>query len=69
MTQTPSPPASKLPPRWVLIIVGLLVIHAACMLIAVWIATRQSTGAIPDYYQKAVHWDQSQAQTRKSDKH
>ena len=68
MTQEPSRPASKVPPRWVLIIVGLLVIHAACMLLAVWIATRQSTGAIPGYYQQAIDWDRSHAATRESAK-
>ncbi|MFI5378230.1 MAG: FixH family protein [Tepidisphaerales bacterium] len=69
MTQSPGRPTSKLPPRWVLIVVGLLAIHAGCMLIAVWIATREGSGAIPDYYQKAINWDRSHAQTRESAKH
>ena len=69
MTQGPTRNASKVPPRWVLIVVGLLAIHATCMLIAVWIATREGSGAIPGYYQKALNWDHPQPETRPSARH
>ncbi len=69
MTPDPTGKPSKLPPRWVLIVAGLLVMHAAGMLIAVWVVTRESTGAIPGYYQKAINWDRSQPQTRESGRH
>jgi nitrogen fixation protein FixH len=59
-------PASRR--RWPMIIVGLLVGHTALMIAFVCIATRDKSFSVdPDYYGKAVHWDQSQAEQRASD--
>ena len=46
-------------------IVGLLSLHVAAVLVMVWVATRDRSFAVePDYYQKALHWDDSQQQER-----
>jgi hypothetical protein len=51
--------------RWPLFVIALLVGHICLMTVAVAIATHDRNGAvIPDYYQKAVNWDRTQAQLR-----
>jgi hypothetical protein len=48
--------------RWPLIVLGLLVGHISLMVVAVIIATHdQANTVLPDYYQKAQHWDQDRA--------
>ena len=59
------PPPSRR--RWPRIIVGLLVGHTALMITFVVIATRDTSFSVdPDYYGKAIHWDESQARERAS---
>lgn len=54
--------------RWPLIIISLLGIHVVLMLTAAAIATHDgSFTVLPDYYRKAVHWDESRAAQRASD--
>lgn len=54
--------------RWPWIIVGLLAAHTTLMIVFVVIATRDKSFSVdPDYYGKAVHWDDLQAQQRASD--
>ena len=54
--------------RWPFIIAGLLVVHTGTMLTFVTIASRDPTFSVdPDYYGKAVRWDQDQARRRASD--
>lgn len=54
--------------RWPLILVGLLAGHAAIMVVAVAIATNDKSFAVPpDYYGRAVHWDEHQAALRASE--
>jgi cytochrome c oxidase assembly factor CtaG len=57
---TPVRPATKKPgfPRWGLIAIGLLVAHMTLMITAVVVISRSKYEVVPDYYQKAVHWDQ-----------
>ncbi len=67
----PSPDTSIKPrprhPRWPWIIIALLGGHVVLMSIAVTMAERDKHFAVvPDYYQKAVHWDQEQDQLRAS---
>ena len=53
--------------KWPWIIVGLLSVHVAGMVTAAMIATHDRSFAVVDnYYEKAVHWDQSQAILRAS---
>jgi nitrogen fixation protein FixH len=55
--------------KWPLIVVGLLTGHFSIMVVAVVIATHDKSFAVlPDYYQKAVHWDDSQAELRASER-
>lgn len=55
--------------RWPIIVITLLVIHVGLMLTAVAIATADRSFAVtPNYYQKAVHWDQTKALQQASDK-
>jgi nitrogen fixation protein FixH len=55
--------------KWPLIVVGLLTGHVSVMIVAVVIATHDKSFAVlPDYYQKAVHWDQGQAELRASER-
>ena len=55
--------------RWPWIIVGLLGGHVTIMVVAVIIATNdRSFAVVPNYYQRAVNWDQTQAQKRASEK-
>ncbi len=50
------------------LVIGLLSAHVAGMVLAVIIATGDhSFVALPDFYSKAVKWDQSQEAARKSD--
>ena len=72
---SPGPAADSAPPRrrrggnrWALIVVALLITHASAMIIAVLIATGDpSFAVVPDYYQKALSWDQRRAALRGSD--
>jgi nitrogen fixation protein FixH len=55
--------------KWPVIIIGLLVAHTLLMLTAVTIATSdRSFAVVPNYYQKAVDWDQTKAAQQASDK-
>lgn len=61
----PRKPAGK----WPWIIVGLLGGHVTIMIIAVTIAVHdRSFSVVPNYYQRAVNWDQTQAEKRASEK-
>ena len=61
-----SPRSARRP--WLKIIIGLLVGHTALMMAFVVIATRDASFSVnPDYYGKAVRWDQDQARRRASD--
>lgn len=54
-------------PRWPFIIVGLLGLHVTGMVIAVTIAQRdRGMLIVPNYYDKAQHWDAAQAERRAS---
>jgi len=52
--------------RWPAIIVGLLVGHVVLMMFCVSYAVQNHTtaGVTPDYYNKALHWDESRQQQR-----
>ncbi|MEM6568837.1 MAG: FixH family protein [Planctomycetota bacterium] len=51
--------------RWPLIVVGLLATHVAAMLLAVKVATAGGGHTIvPDYYQKALAWDDMREEAR-----
>jgi hypothetical protein len=53
--------------RWPLIIGGLLATHVGAMMLAVQIASGDSGHAVlPDYYDKAVGWDDRRAEERES---
>ncbi|MEM6673548.1 MAG: FixH family protein [Planctomycetota bacterium] len=53
--------------RWPLIIVGMLLTHVSAMMLAVKIASGDTGHAVlPDYYQRAVAWDDLQAEARAS---
>jgi nitrogen fixation protein FixH len=57
----------RIPPHvgWPAAIIGALAIHVVVSLATVWVATSNPSYAVEeDYYQKAVHWDQRQAQER-----
>jgi nitrogen fixation protein FixH len=55
-------------PRWGLVVVGLLCAHVSGMILAVRIATGDPTfTSVPDYYQRAVAWDDQAASQRASD--
>jgi nitrogen fixation protein FixH len=43
--------------KWILIIVGLLVGNVAAMVILMLAASTSSAGVIPNYYDKAAHYD------------
>ena len=54
---------------WPWIIVGLLLCHVTLMVAAAAIATRDpSFAVVPNYYEKGVNWDKTQAEKRASDK-
>ncbi|QNN24823.1 FixH family protein [Planctomycetales bacterium ZRK34] len=54
--------------NWPMLIVSLLGLQIVLCVIAVYLAVSDPTMAIePDYYKKAVHWDQSAAEQRESD--
>lgn len=62
-------PARKQSMRWPLIVTGLLFCHVVLMLSVAAIAVRDpSFSVLPNYYQKALNWDQSQAAKRESAK-
>ena len=62
-------PARKRRPLWPFIIVGLLATHVTGMVIAFTIAQRDSSFlVVPNYYDKAQHWDQARAEQRASEK-
>jgi nitrogen fixation protein FixH len=53
--------------RWPLIIIAMLATHVTIMMIAVTLATRDPDfSVVPDYYNKATHWDQQQAALKAS---
>ena len=53
--------------RWPMIIVGLLAGHVTLMMVACAIATHdKSFSVVPNYYGRAVNWDQEQALRRAS---
>lgn len=73
-TTVPSSPPPEQPPRprqsrrWPLIIVAMLVVHVLLMATATVIATHDRSFAVmPNYYEKALKWDQSQADKRASE--
>jgi len=67
MTGIDQPQIHKAGRKWPWIIVGLLSVHVAGMVTAAMIATHDRSFAVVDnYYEKAVHWDQSQALLRAS---
>ena len=48
--------------RWPAFVVGILATHTGLMILAVMLFVRHhDAGIIPDYYDKAVHWDQNRA--------
>ena len=64
---TDQPEIRKAGRKWPWIVVGLLSVHVAGMVTAAMIATHDRSFAVVDnYYEKAVHWDQSQALLRAS---
>jgi nitrogen fixation protein FixH len=69
--ENPALPVTRKPRhwKWPLIVVGLLLGHISIMVTAVVLATSDKSFAVlPDYYQKAVNWDRSQADLRASEK-
>lgn len=52
--------------RWPMIIVGMLLVHISLMAAAVIISQRNRPMILPNYYQSALKWDQTQAQLRAS---
>jgi len=69
--ENPALPVTRKPRhwKWPLIVIGLLLGHVAIMVTAVVLATSDKSFAVlPDYYQKAVNWDRSQADLRASEK-
>lgn len=59
-----SDPANKVlfPRRWAAIVVAILFTHTSFMILAVVIFVRHhEDGVIPNYYEKAVHWDEIKA--------
>lgn len=67
--ESTSLPIARRKSWWPWFVVGLLGTHVAAMAIAVTLATRdRSFAVVPDYYQRAVNWDQAQAQIRASEK-
>ena len=55
--------------KWPLLVVALLAAHVMILVVVVLVATRDPSFAVtPNYYENAVHWDQSQAQRRASEK-
>lgn len=66
MSQNLKPPSSW---RWPILVIGLLIGHAALMLVAVLIATSdRSFTVLPNYYKQALAWDANQAIQRQSEK-
>lgn len=56
-------PKNNRRPVWPFIIVGLLGLHVIGMCVAFAIATHDKTFlVVPDYYDKAQHWDQTRAE-------
>ena len=50
---------------WPAVIAGALVLHVAAMMVMVWISTSDESYAVePDYYAKALAWDERRAQER-----
>lgn len=55
--------------RWPMIVVGLLLTHVVCMVIAVVIATTdRSFVVLPDYYKRSLQWDDHKAALAASDR-
>jgi len=55
--------------RWPLIVVGILGVHVTGMMTATLIATRdKSFIVLPNYYQKALEWDQRKSDLAAADK-
>lgn len=68
----PAAPTRAARLRWPMIIVGLLMGHVGAMALALHVAmgdagNRNGNKVIPDYYEKAVHWDDERAAQRASD--
>ena len=50
---------------WPAVIAGALALHVAAMMVMVYFATSNDSYAVePDYYQKALHWNDKRAQDR-----
>ena len=50
---------------WPAVIAGALVLHVSAMMVMVWISTSNDSYAVePDYYAKALAWDEKRAQDR-----
>ncbi len=68
----PTGPAESARPRvllWPLLVIGLLAGHALAITFVLLIATRdQSFSTEPDYYQKALNWDETAAQRATNEK-
>ena len=47
--------------RWPMIIVALLCVHTGAMVYAVVLCSRGNAAVIPDYYDKAVRYDEFKA--------
>lgn len=69
MTDTPTnTPNARRGWNWPAMIVGLLGLQIVLCMIAVYLAVSDPTMAIePDYYKKAVHWDDAAAERLQSD--
>jgi nitrogen fixation protein FixH len=70
-TTAPTPAVRKRRgvPLWIVIVVAMLLAHVVMMLGAVVVATSDGNfQVIPDYYRRAVNWDQTRALERASEK-
>jgi nitrogen fixation protein FixH len=68
-TTRPAPPRPRRYFTWPLIVVGLLASHVVAMVTVVVIATGdKSLAVLPNYYQQAVRWDDTQAELRASER-
>lgn len=64
----PNRPKRRGVPRWAWIVVALLVTHTSAMIAAVVVAVDDpSFTAVPDYYERALAWDEHRDRQRTSD--
>jgi nitrogen fixation protein FixH len=50
--------------RWIFVCVGLLVTNALVMAVLVTASSRSAPAVVPQYYERAVAWDQTMAEAR-----